>query len=259
MVDQDLSRKIITSIQEGNFNSFSDLLDSLGPLKIIMAIEDLGDELITCVFGGIDFINDGPQINEKSFINNFNISQDSMLFGDTEDTSPNVLLFYGKIWERKLELEFSRVQENNEHSKILIPPALEGLLNPAITSYIEEEGIQKASIFAKSDFIKNNGNLFFIEAVKIIIEKGEVAFFFDLFDLISDKKNMAATLMKDPTFWARIWCHVSFNSTESEEVLNELISRSIIPRLDDQLKYHSVNLPDVIIKNIEQAQKLFRE
>ena len=32
-----------------------------------MAIEDLGDELITCVFGGIDFISDGPQINEKSF------------------------------------------------------------------------------------------------------------------------------------------------------------------------------------------------
>ncbi|MBG08131.1 MAG: hypothetical protein CME68_05195 [Halobacteriovoraceae bacterium] len=259
MVDQDLSEKLLSSIKKDDFKSFSSLLDSLGPLKIIMAIEDLGDELISSVFGEIDFINNKPLVNKKSFINNFNISQDSMLFGDTQDTSPNVLLFYGKTWERKLVLEFFRIQENNEHAKILIPPALDGVLNPAITSYIEEKSIQQASIFAQSNFINDNGNVFFIEAVKIIIEKGEIAFFFEIFDLISDKNSMAKVLRKDPTFWARIWNYISFNSKEGEEILGQLISRSIIPRLDDQVKYHSVNLPNVIIENIEEAQKLLKE
>ena len=172
MVEQDLSQAIVSSIRENDFNSFSNLLDSLGPLKIIMALDDLGDTVIDAVFGEIDFINGIPQINEKSFINNFNISQDSMLFGDTLDTSPNVLLFFGKIWERKLFLEFIRIQENTDQSKILIPPALDGVLNPAITSYIEDEGVQKTSIFAKPKFINDNGSIFFTEAVKIIIEKG---------------------------------------------------------------------------------------
>ena len=95
-----------------------------------MVLDDLGDTVINAVFGKIEFINGHPQINEKSFINNFNISQDSMLFGDTQDTSPNILLFFGKIWERKLFLEFIRVQENSDQSKILIPPALDGVLNP---------------------------------------------------------------------------------------------------------------------------------
>ncbi|MEC7182800.1 MAG: hypothetical protein VXW15_08810 [Bdellovibrionota bacterium] len=259
MVEQDLSQAIVSSIRENDFNSFSNLLDSLGPLKIIMALDDLGDTVIDAVFGEIDFINGIPQINEKSFINNFNISQDSMLFGDTLDTSPNVLLFFGKIWERKLFLEFIRIQENTDQSKILIPPALDGVLNPAITSYIEDEGVQKTSIFAKPKFINDNGSIFFTEAVKIIIEKGEIAAFFDLFDLISEKSDITKSLRKDPTFWARIWCYVSFNTTEGEEILDKLISRSIIPRLDDQLKYHSVNLPNVIIKNIEKAQELLKE
>ena len=259
MVDQDLSHKIVSSIQKGNFDHFSDLLDSLGPLKIIMAIEDLGDELISSVFGTIDFINNNPEINEKSFINNFNISEDCMLFGDTQDTSPNVLLFYGKIWERKLVLEFSRIQANNNHAKILLPPALDGLLNPSINSYIEDEGIKKASVFAQDNFIQDNGNIFFIEAVKIIIEKGEISFFFELFDLIKNKEDMATVLRQDPTFWARIWCYVSFNNDEGEEILGKLISRSIIPRLDDQIKYHSVNLPEVLISSIEKAQKHLNE
>ena len=90
---------------------FSELLESVGPFNIIMAIEDLGDDLIEGVFGEINFKEGYPQIKEEAFIKNFNISQDSMLFGD--DTSPNMLLFYEKSWERKLYLEFTRVWTPN--------------------------------------------------------------------------------------------------------------------------------------------------
>jgi len=108
-----------------------------------MAIEDLGDELIRDVFGEISFEGGHPIIKDDAFINNFNVSQDSMLFGDTTDTPPNILLFYEKVWERKLYLEFSRVHDDKDNTKILTPPALESVLNPALISYIEDQGLSK--------------------------------------------------------------------------------------------------------------------
>ena len=257
MGDQDFSLKIKNYVSEGDFENFSELLESVGPFNIIMAIEDLGDELIEGVFGEIDIKEGYPQIKEEAFIKNFNVSQDSMLFGD--DTSPNMLLFYEKSWERKLYLEFTRVHDDSKHINILVPPALESVLNASLISYIEDQGLEKTSIFAQGDFIKENGTVFFVESIKILIERGGMDIFFELFDLVEDASEMATVLRKDPTFWARVWVYVSFNKDEGEETLKDLISRSIIPRLDDQVKYHSVNLPEALIKDIEKAQKLLKD
>ena len=259
MGDEDFSLKVKNCVLEGDFEKFSNIFESVGPFNIIMAIEDLGDELIEDVFGEISFEGGLPKIKDDAFINNFNVSQDSMLFGDTADTSPNILLFYEKVWERKLYLEFSRVHDDKENTKILTPPVLESVLNPALISYIEDQGLEQTSIFAEGDFIKDNGAVFFVESIKIIIERGGMDIFVELFDLVSDATEMAKVLRNDPTFWARVWVYISFNKDEGKQVLKDLISRSIVPRLDDQLKYHSVNLPEALIKDIEKAQGLIKD
>jgi len=83
--------------------------------------------------------------------------------------------------------------------------------------------------------------------------------FVELFDLVSDASEMAKVLRKDATFWARVWVYISFNKDEGKQILKDLISRSIVPRLDDQLKYHAVNLPEALIKDIEKAQGLLKD
>jgi hypothetical protein len=181
-----------------------------------------------------------------------------MLFGDVSDIPSNMLLFYEKIWERKLYMEFVRLIEDDTQSKILLPPAVESTLNAALMSFIADKSCSKLSIFAKEDFINANGNYFFIEAIKIIIEQGEINIFLDLFDKVTESGDMAFVLREDPTFWARIWCYISFNNDEGENLLGKLFERKIIPHIDVHLKYHTTNIPENLILKVKEAQDLLK-
>jgi len=258
MAEEELPQKIRSLIKKGAFEELSKLLDSVSPVKIIISLEDIGDELIHEVFGKINYKNGVPEIGEKAFINKFNISKDSMLFGDVSDIPSNMLLFYEKIWERKLYMEFIRLLEDDTYSKILVPPAVESTLNAALMNFITDKSCSKLSIFAKEDFIKANGNYFFIEGTKIIIEQGGVNIFLDLFDMVSAPADMAFVLREDPTFWARIWCYISFNNDEGDTLLDKLFERKIIPHIDVHLKYHTTNIPEHLILKVKEAQNLLK-